>query len=159
MVTNKSTGFCHDVDTVPHSSFGDQLKDLRFEVEATKSDMAHHEDKVDLKISNVRTDFKAQLQAVEFKVEKGFDKIDARFDKLESNFESNFSKLQSRFESKFNMVDSSIRELHTTMKANTADVLRQQTENENRLIWRLVFIVSHVLIFAIFYVLIVVYRF
>jgi hypothetical protein len=77
---------------------------------------------------NVLDKVTAQINAIDNRLERRFDKMEAKFDKLEGMFEA-------MFEAKF---------------SNFKEEVKQ---HEVRLIWRVLFVVSGVLIFAISYFL------
>jgi hypothetical protein len=130
-----STGLVHDDadtgspsigDTVPQSfgdrltslgdrltSYGDRLHVVESGLKATNSRMAHHEETTNLKKDTLI----AQLDAK-------FTQIDGRFDAMEAKFDRKFGQMEMLF------------------KTTAADILKQQKENENRMLSRLLLAVS-----------------
>jgi hypothetical protein len=125
-----STGSIHDDadagspssidDTVPRSSIGDRLNVLESGLKETNAQMVHLGGKIDLK-----------MDALSAKFDTKFGLVDARFNQMEA-----------KFDAKFSLVDARFNQMELLLKATAADILKQQKDNENRMLSRLLLAVS-----------------
>ena len=159
MVINSSIGSLHDDSDDPpisqvssqtpsHRSWTvDKIASLQSDTDTTKARLDDLRKSVDTQISSFQTNLKAdlttQISALRSMVELKVDKVESKIDKVESKIDT--------FQTEMRHSLSELRvELDNKMLGHSMDL----KQHEVRLIWRVFFAVSVVLIFIISYLLI-----
>jgi len=82
------------------------------------------------------------------------DKLESKIDKVDSKVESKIDKLESKIDTFQNEMRHNLSELRSELEKKMLGYSMESKRHEIRLIWRIVFTVSVVLIFIISYLLI-----
>jgi len=170
MVINSSIGSLHDdsddlsssqasSQTPSHRSWTvDKIASLQSDTDTTKARLDDLKKSVDTQISSLQTNLKAdlttQISALRSMVELKIDKVESKIDKADSKVESKIDKVESKIDTFQTEMRYSLSELRAELDKKMLGHSMELKQHEVRLIWRVFFAVSVVLIFIISYLLI-----
>jgi len=164
MVINSSIGSLHDdsddlsfsqasSQTPFHQSWTvDKINSLQSDMATTKVHLDHLKTSMDTQISSLQTDLKADLTT---QISALHSKVDSKIDTFQNEMRHNFDTFRNEMRHNFDTFRNEMRHNFSELRAESNQQMlgfrAESKQHEVRLVWRVFFAVSVILIFTIPY--------